>query len=41
MILYKQPIAHVFTLAVYRKRLAMADVVDEERYQFFGELIWL
>jgi len=39
MILYKQPVTYVLSLAVNREWLLVADVVDEERNQFFGELI--
>ena len=34
-----QPVADIFALAVNWKGFAMADVVDEEGYQLFGELI--
>ena len=34
-----EPVAHVFALAVDRQRLAVADVVDEQRYQLFRELV--
>ena len=40
MVFYIQPVAHVFTLAVYRKRFAVAYIVDEQRYQFLRELVW-
>ena len=39
MVFYKEPVAHVFALAIDWQWLAMADVVDEEWYQFLGELI--
>ena len=39
MIHYIEPITHILPFSVNRKRLAMTDVVDEERYQFFRELI--
>ena len=39
MILYIQPVAHILTLAVDGQRLAMTDVVDEQRNQFLRELI--
>jgi len=35
----KEPVANVFALAVNRERLLVADVVDEERNQLFGELV--
>ncbi len=39
MILNKQPVAHILTLAIDRQRLAMADIIDKQRNQFLGELI--
>ena len=39
MVFYKKPVAHVFALAIDRQWLAVADVVNEERYQLLGELI--
>ena len=39
MVFHEQPVAHILTLAIYGQRLAMADVVDKERYQFLRELI--
>lgn len=36
----KKPVAYVLSFAIDRKRLAMTDVVDEQRYQLFWELIW-
>ena len=39
MVFHKKPVAHVLALAVNRKRLFVADVVDEQRNQFFGELV--
>ena len=35
----KEPVAYVFALAVNRERLLVANVVDEERNQLFGELV--
>ena len=37
---YIQPVAHILSLAIYRQRFAMADIVDEQRDEFLGELIW-
>ena len=34
-----EPIADIFALAINRKRLAVADIIDEQRNQFLGELI--
>lgn len=34
-----KPVTHVLTLAVDRQRLAVTDVIDEQRYQLLGELI--
>ena len=39
MIFYEEPVAHVLALAVNRQRLLVADVIDEERNQLFGELV--
>ena len=39
MIFYIQPVAYVFSLTVYRQQLAVTDVVDEQRNQFFRELV--
>ena len=35
----EEPVAHVLALAVNRKRLLVADVVDEERDELLGELV--
>ena len=39
VVFHKEPVAHVLALAVNRQRLLVADVVDEERNQLFGELV--
>ena len=39
MVFYKEPVAHVFALAIDRQRLAVADVIDEERNQLLRELV--
>lgn len=39
MVLDVEPVAHVLSLAIYWQRFAMADIIDEEWYEFFGELI--
>ena len=39
VVFYEEPVAHVFALAVNRQRLLVADVVDEQRNQLFGELV--
>lgn len=39
MVFHIQPVAHVFPLAIYRQRLAVTDVVDEQRNQLLRELI--
>ena len=39
VVFYVQPVAYVQTLAVYRQRLAMTDVVDEERDELLRELV--
>ena len=40
VIYHIQPVAHILALAIYRQRFAMADIVDEQRDEFLGELIW-
>ena len=40
MVFYKEPVAHVFAFAIDWQWFAVADVVDEERNQFFWELVW-
>ena len=37
---YIQPVAHILSLAIYRQWFAMADIVDEQRDELLGELIW-
>ena len=39
MVFHEEPVAHVFALAVNRERFLVADVIDKERNQFFGELV--
>ena len=39
MILDIQPVTHVLALAIDREGFAVADVVDEQRYQLLWELI--
>ena len=39
MVFHVEPVAHVLTLAVDGQGLAVTDIVDEQRNQFFGELI--
>ena len=39
MILNVEPVAHVLTLTIDGQRLTVADVVDEQRNQFLGELV--
>ena len=39
MVFYKEPVAHVFALAIDWQWLAMADVVDEEWDQLLRELV--
>ena len=40
MVHHIEPVAHVLALAIDRQRLAVTDVVDEQRYQLLGELVW-
>ncbi len=35
----EEPVAHVLALAVDGQRLAVADIVDEQRDELFGELV--
>ena len=35
-----QPVAHVFAFSVYRQLSAVADVVDKQRNQLLGKLVW-
>ena len=39
VVFYEEPVAYILTLAVDRKRFAMTDIIDEERNQFFRELV--
>ena len=39
MVFHIQPVAHILAFAIHRQWLAVADVVDEQRYKFFRELI--
>ena len=39
MVFHEEPVANVLALAVNRQRLLVADIVDEEGNQFFGELV--
>ena len=39
MVLYEQPVAHVFAFAIDGQWLAVANIVDEERNQLLWELV--
>ena len=39
MVFYEQPVANVLALSIDWQRFAVANVVDEQRYQFLRELI--
>ena len=39
MIFHEEPSAYIFTFSIYGQWFAMTDVVDEEGYQFLGELV--
>ena len=39
VVLHIEPVAHVLALAVDGKGTAVADIVDEQGYQFLGELV--
>ena len=39
MVFHEEPVAHVLALAIDRKRLLVADVVDKKRDELFGELV--
>ena len=38
MVFNIEPVAHIFALAIYRQRLAVAYIIDEKRDEFFREL---
>ena len=40
MILYIKPVAHIFALTIHRQRSAVTNVINKQRYQLLGELIW-
>lgn len=40
MVFNEKPVANVLTLAIDREWLAVADIIDKERNQFFRELVW-
>ena len=40
MVFHVEPVTDILPLAIDGQRATVADVVDEERYQFLGELIW-
>ena len=39
MVFHIEPVTHVLTFAIHRQRLAVADIVDEQRDELLGELI--
>ena len=39
VVFHEEPVAHVLALAIDRKRLLVADVVDKKRDELFGELV--
>ena len=39
VVLHEQPVAHILALAIDGQRLAVADIVDKQGYQFLGELV--
>ena len=39
VVFHIQPVAHILALAIDGQRLAVADIVDEQRYQLLGELV--
>ena len=39
MVLNKEPVTNILTLTINRQRLAIADIVDEQRNQLLWELI--
>ena len=40
MILYIEPVTHILATAIYRKRLTVADIIDEQRDELLRELVW-
>ena len=39
MVFHVEPVANILAFAIDRERLAVADIVDEERNELFGELV--
>ena len=39
MVFHVEPVADILAFAIDRKRFAVADIVDEERNELFGELV--
>lgn len=39
VVLHVEPVTDILSLAVYGQRFAVADIIDEQRNQFLGELI--
>ena len=39
MVFHEKPVTYILSFTINRERLTVADVVDEERYQLFRELI--
>jgi len=39
MVFHVKPVPDVLSLAIDRKRFVVTNIIDEERYQFFGKLI--
>ena len=39
MVFHVEPVAHILALAIYGQRLAMADIIDEQRNKLLRELI--
>src|SRR5699024_7189618 len=40
MVHYIEPVAHVFSVSVYRKLLALKRVIDDQGDQLFRKLVW-
>ena len=40
VVFHIEPVSYVLSLAIYGQWFAVSNVVDEERYEFFRELVW-
>ena len=40
MVFDKQPVTYILPTAINRKWLTMTDIIDKQRYELLGKLIW-